>query len=251
MSRISVIILTLNEEKNIGDCLDSVRWADEVLVVDSGSADMTVKIAEQHGARTLVLPWEGYGPTKNRALEQTTGDWVLWLDADERVSDELGREIRMIITRNETPHAGFEVARRAYFLGRWIKHCGWYPSFVTRLFRKGQGRFSNQKVHEQLVLHGTKGRLSNDIMHLTDPDLGHYFNKFNRYTSLAAEEMHSAGRRFRLTDLIVRPAFTFLRMYILRLGVLDGMQGLILCAVSSAYVFSKYAKLWELEKKTM
>ena len=249
MKGLSVITLTLNEEANIGTCLESVKWADELIIVDSGSTDKTVTIARQYGASVCSSDWEGYGHAKNRALTRVTKDWVLWLDADERVTPELADEIRTIVSSGTNDIAGYSVARRAYFLGRWIKHCGWYPARVVRLFRRDKGRFAEKKVHEYLILDGPVATLRHDLFHFTDPNLFHYFQKFNRYTSLAAEEMYSEGREFRFSDLFLRPFFTFVRMYFLRLGFLDGIHGLILCAASSSYVFTKYAKLWELEQK--
>jgi glycosyltransferase involved in cell wall biosynthesis len=247
VKRLSVITLTLNESGNIRDCLSSVSWADEFIVVDSGSTDETVPLAEGMGAKVLRVPWKGYGEAKNEALRAATGDWVLWLDADERVSEELSGEIRTILKEsNDEGPAGYTVARRAYFLGRWIRHCGWYPARVVRLFRKELGKFSSHRVHEGLEITGEVGDLCYDIVHLTDPNLNHYFAKFNRYTTLAAEEMKESGKDAGLTDLVVRPWFTFVKMYVLKRGFLDGMEGFILCRASAAYVFAKYAKLWEL-----
>jgi len=248
MGTLSVVTIALNEERNIAECLASVHWADELIVVDSGSTDRTMELARQYTSKVLSVEWKGYGATKNYALDQAAGDWVLWLDADERVTPPLADEIKQVIAGNgET--SGYSVARRAYFLGRWIKHCGWYPSRVTRLFRRTQGRFSENRVHEQLIVHGSVGALQNDLMHYTDPDLQHYFTKFNRYTSLAAEDMAASGKRFSLPDLLFRPSFLFVKMYFLRLGFLDGIHGFILSVVSAGYVFVKYAKLWELQRK--
>jgi len=249
MTRLSVVTITLNEEHNIVECLKSVSWADELIVVDSGSSDRTVDLARQAGARVLQLPWRGYGATKNDALRYAAGDWILWLDADERVPPELAAEIRDIVGRSDVSSPGFTVARRAFFLGKWIRHCGWYPSRVTRLFRRSKGRFSENRVHEQLILEGDTGQLRNDLLHFTDPHLYHYFEKFNRYTSLAAEDLHAAGARFSLYDVLVRPPFVFLKMFVVRRGFLDGMHGFVLSLASMAYVFVKYAKLWELQKE--
>jgi len=246
---LSVIILARNEENNISDCLNSVAWAEERIVVDSGSKDRTVEIARKLATKVLDVEWKGFGTTKNLALEHATGEWVLWLDADERVTPEAAEEMQNIVHNSVIKYDAYDVARRAYFLGRWIKHCGWYPSRVMRLFRRSKGKFSESHVHEELLVNGQVGRLRNDLLHYTDPNLEHYFRKFNRYTSLAAQDLHSARRSFRLSQVLVRPGFMFVKMYILRGGFLDGMQGLILCLVSSAYVFTKYAKLWELQKK--
>jgi len=244
---LSVIILTLNEEANIRECLKSVKWASQILVVDSESTDSTVAIARGCGATVLNIPWEGYGATKNRALEQASGDWVLWLDADERVTEELSREIQELLRTETGEFAGFAVARRAYFLGRWIRHARWYPGRVTRLFRKGKGKFTEPGVHEGLEIEGETGVLQNDLIHFTDPNLHHYFVKLNRYTTLAAEDLQKRGKRFRASDLLVHPVFTFFKMYVLQQGFRDGIQGFILCALSGCYVFAKYSKLWERE----
>ncbi len=242
---VAVLILARNEEHNIVDCLKSVAWADERIVVDSGSVDNTVERARPLATQVLQLPWRGFGVTKNDALGHTRRSWILWLDADERVTPEGGEEILGIVRGSSTGYAAYEVARRAYFLGRWIRHCGWYPSRVTRLFRRSSGRFSTSSVHEHLEIQGEIGRLQHDVLHFTDPDLYHYFTKFNRYTSLAADDMKGRGRTAGVADLLFRPPFMFLKMYILRRGFLDGMHGFLLSIVSSAYVFAKYAKLWE------
>ncbi|MBI3194821.1 MAG: glycosyltransferase family 2 protein [Ignavibacteriae bacterium] len=245
MARLSVIIITLNEERNIRECFESVRWADEIIIVDSQSKDKTVEIAREFTENIFVIEWKGYGETKNFALSKVTNDWVLWLDADERVPKELGEEIKQTIQASSET-AAYEVARRAYFLGKWIKHCGWYPGFVVRLFKKDSAHFSKSLVHEKVEYSGIIGRLKNDLLHFTDENLFHYFSKFNNYTSLAAQEMKQAGKTFSLSDVLVRPPFLFFKMYILRLGFLDGIHGLILSAASACYVFVKYGKLWEL-----
>ena len=250
MDRLTVIILTLNEERNISDCLESVKWADQIIVVDSGSTDRTTELAARYTASILRVSWRGYGAARNSGLDRSDGDWILWLDADERVPPELAEEIRGILAGGSPAVTGYQVARRAYFCGKWIRHCGWYPSRVTRLFRRGRGRFSETNVHEQLVLEGSVKTLRNDLLHFTDPDLQHYFTKFNTYTTLAAHDMRAAGRQFHLADILLRPAFQFIKMYVVRRGFLDGIHGFILCVASSAYVFTKYAKLWELKRNT-
>lgn len=248
MATLGVVTIVLNEEHNIAGCLESVQWADQLLVVDTGSVDGTMATARKFTDHVLSLPWQGYGATKNAALAHVTTDWVLWLDADERVPVELANDIKAIISVGKPAVDAYDVARRAYFLGRWIRHSGWYPGRVTRLFRKGKGRFTETRVHERLIVDGTTGSLSHDLLHFTDPNLYHYGWKFNRYTSLAAEDLHASGRSFSFSDLIFRPAFQFFKMFVVRRGVLDGMPGLILAMLSSAYVFVKYAKLWELQK---
>ena len=248
MASISVVTITFNEEQNIRECLAAVRWADEVIVVDSGSRDRTVEYAREFAGKVLLAPWKGYGAARNFALQHATADWIFWLDADERVTPELAAEIRKLVQNGGDRCDGYSVARRAYFLGRWIRHCGWYPSRVVRLFRRGKGAFSESRVHEQVQVQGEIGGLKNDLLHFTDPNLYHYFAKFNKYTSLAAQDLKESGSSFSLVDLIVRPPFTFLKMYVIRRGFLDGMRGFILSVLSSVYVFTKYVKLWELTK---
>lgn len=245
---ISVITITLNEESNIVACLGSASWADELIVVDAESTDRTVELAQTYTQKVYCRKWDGYAAAKAFALEHVTHEWVLWLDADERITPRLADEIRNIIAASTTKHEGYEVARRAYFLGKWIKHCGWYPGYVLRLFRKSAVTFSTSSVHERVECSGSVGCLSNDLLHYTDDNLFHYYAKFNRYTSLAAKDLARSGRTFRLYDLLVRPPFMFVKMYIIRRGFLDGMHGLILSLLSSAYVFTKYAKLWDRER---
>jgi len=245
---LTVITLTMDEERNIAECLASAAWADEIIVIDSGSTDRTLDIARGFTPNVVQLPWRGYGAARNAALARAHSPWVLWLDADERVTPELGEEIRDLLARDDPAVAGYEVARRAYFCGKWIRHGGWYPSRVVRLFRKEAASFSESRVHERLVIAGTIARARNDLLHYTDPDLHHYFTKFNAYTSLAAGDMFDAGKRFSLADLVVRPVFQFMKMYVLRAGFLDGVHGFVLAVASSAYVFAKYAKLWELRQ---
>ena len=248
MPALTVITITRDEERNIVECLESVRWADQLVVVDSGSKDRTVELARRFTSDVHSIGWEGYGHARNFALDHAAGEWILWLDADERVPAELGKEIQDLVSRNEPGYSGYSVARRAYFLGKWIKHCGWYPSRVVRLFRKEHGRFSETRVHERLELQGNVGMLQHDLLHYTDPHLQQYLAKFNKYTTLAAQDMAANGKSFRLWDLLVRPPFLFVKMYVLRLGFLDGVHGFVLSVLSSAYVFSKYAKLWELTR---
>lgn len=251
MATLTVITLTLNEEHNIGACLESARWADELIVVDSGSTDRTVAIAQSYPARVLDIAWEGYGKARNYAIQQASGDWILWLDADERVTPELAEEIRAIVGKDSPEVDGYAIARRAYFLGRWIRHSGWYPGRVVRLFRRGKACFSETRVHEQLHIDGRVASGKHDLLHFTDPDLHHYLTKFNKYTSLAAEDMDAAGRRFAVADLLIRPPFQFVKMYVLRSGFLDGLEGFVLAVLSSAYVFAKYAKLRERQRRTV
>jgi glycosyltransferase involved in cell wall biosynthesis len=245
---ISVIVITKNESRNIDACLQSVGWSDDIVVVDAHSADDTVERARRYTPHVHVRAWEGFSAAKAYAVAQTAHEWVLWLDADERVMPELAAEIAALDLET-TGNSAYRMARRAYFLGRWISHSGWYPGRVVRLFRKGKAKFTPAAVHEGLEIDGNIADLKNDLLHYTDPNLYHYFEKFNRYTTLAAAEAGARGKRFGMSDLLVRPAWLFVKMYVIKRGFLDGMQGLILALLSSAYVFTKYAKLWEVQNK--
>jgi glycosyltransferase involved in cell wall biosynthesis len=245
LNTISIILITKNEEQNIRKCLSTVVWADEIIVVDAGSSDATVTKAKELTEKVYVRPWEGYGAAKNFALSKVTSDWIFWIDADERVSDALRDEIRQVLATKDQKAVAFSVPRKANFLGRWILHCGWYPGRVIRLFKRGSGRFTESRVHERLEVEGDEGKLISDLLHYTDPTLSHYFEKLNKYTSLGAEELVDERRSFRVSQITIRPLFTFIRMYFLKLGFLDGLPGFILCVLSSCYVFAKYAKLWE------
>ncbi len=244
MTPLTVLVITRNEERNIEECLESVSWADEIIVVDAESKDKTVDLARKYTDKVYLEPWKGFAEAKVFGAGKAKHEWVFWLDADERVTPELSREIQAVL-RSSPTMKGFTVARRAFFLGRWIRHSGWYPGRVPRLFQKEFASFSSVAVHEGLEVRGGVGELQNDLLHYTDPNLFHYFSKFNRYTSLASGDLLRDRRSFRVSDLLVRPPWAFVKMYFLRLGILDGIPGLILALLSSAYVFTKYAKLWE------
>jgi glycosyltransferase involved in cell wall biosynthesis len=245
-TQLSVIVITKNEEANIADCLESVRWADEIIVVDSQSTDKTIEVAKKYAGKIFIIKWNGFSAAKNYAIEQAKNGWIFSIDADERVTPELAEEIQEIVKNQVSSSNAYEVGRKAYFLGKWIRHCGWYPSYVVRLFRSGSGRYNVSRVHEKFDASGKIERLKHDLTHLTDNDLHHYFSKYNIYTSLAAQDLSDNKRRFTITDIIFKPMFTFLKMYVLRLGFLDGIHGFILCSLSASYVFTKYAKLWEI-----
>lgn len=249
--KLSSIIIAKNEELNIEKCLRSqVDCIDEIIVIiDKESTDKTEAIVKKFsGVKYFILEWQGYSRTKQHAVSLTANDWVLWIDADEAITPQLKEEL--INFKNSVPKLNaYSVKRRSYFLGRWIKNSGWYPGWVTRLFNKNFVSFSENDVHEHLMVNGEKGILNNDLEHFTDPTISHYFQKYNKYTSLAAEEMHKKGKNFSLLDVTLRPFIIFIKMYILKAGFLDGLQGFILAAFSSAYVFTKYSKLWELNRK--
>jgi glycosyltransferase involved in cell wall biosynthesis len=241
--RVSVIIITRNEAHNIADCLRSVAWADEIVVVDSGSDDGTPEVALQFTDKVYAIPWYGYSANKNFALSKATGEWVLWLDADERVPEDLAHEIQTTLAQGAAVD-GYEIPRLAFFMGRWIRHGGWYPAHVLRLFRRGRGHFSDHPVHEGVVLQGSRGRLRHPLLHYTDLTLEHYFGKLNTYTTLSARMQLARGKSAGLWHMLARPLHTFVKMYVFKAGFLDGVQGLMLALLSAGHTFAKYAKVW-------
>ncbi len=244
---LSVAVITLNEERNIAACLDSVQWAGEIVVCDSGSQDRTLEIAQRYGARTFRDPWRGFAEHKNLAVERCHLDWVLVLDADERVPEALRREIEGVVCGTESAD-GYSVARRNYFLGAWVRHGGWYPDRSVRLFRNGRGRFQRRAVHETVEVSGTVAALREPLEHHTYASVQDYLQRMARYADLAAEEMHAAGKRCGLVDVTLRPVWTVLRMYVFRRGFLDGWRGLLLAGLYACYTLAKYAALWERER---
>jgi glycosyltransferase involved in cell wall biosynthesis len=249
-AKISVTMITLNEEANIRRTLESVRWADEMIVLDSGSTDRTVSICREFTDKVFHQDWLGFGKQKNAAIDKATGDWVLSLDADEPVEKELAAEIRTIMASPE-PSDGYRIPRKTFFLGKWIRHGGWYPDYNLRLFRKGKGRFEERKVHEAIRVNGLVGHTRHAILHYAYPDLASYLSTINKYSSLAVDVMAEKGVspvRTTWLNIVFRPVFTFIFKYVFRLGFLDGKHGLILNLFHSYYVFAKYAKAWELTR---
>lgn len=245
--RISAAVITLNEEANVAECLESVGWADEIVVLDAMSTDRTREIAARHGAKVFTHTWEGYADARRLAISKCSFDWVLFMDADERVTPQLKTEIQSALER--PGHDGFLLPRKAFFLGRWIKHCGWYPGYVLRVFRKDKARITDRKVHEGVRVAGSVGRLKSPLLHHTYPTVESYFARFDAYTTLAAEELRQSGKRTNAADLVFRPAFQFVKMYLVKLGALDGIEGFALCVFSSLYVFVKYLKLWRMARR--
>ena len=250
---LSVAIITLNEERNIVRCLKSLRFTGkvfskvEVIVVDSQSQDKTVSLARKMGAKVSVRPWKGYSDQKNWALGKCGGDWILSLDADEEMTPELIAEIEKKAPETEQDVAGYFIKRRAFFLGKWIKHCGWWPDAQLRLIRKGAGRFSLQPVHESLKVEGKTLKLKNPMNHYTYETIRRYLGKMNRYSDLSIQNIKQKKKDYWWFYLTLGPFLTFFRMFILRLGFLDGWHGLVVCGLSAFHDFCKYAKLWERE----
>lgn len=245
MLGLSVAIITNNEEEEIKDCLECVKWADEIVVVDSYSTDNTLGICRQYTDKVFQNEWSGFSNQKNYAVDLTKNPWVLILDADERVSEGLRKEIKEILDKDPEVD-GYFIPRKSYFLGRWIRYGGWYPDYSIRLFRKDKGRFEQREVHESVRINGKAGRLRNPLEHYTYRSLSEYLQRMDRYSTLAAREMARRGRRAGPVNILFRPFFTFFRMYILQLGFRDGIYGLLLSILYSYYTLSKYAKLWEI-----
>jgi glycosyltransferase involved in cell wall biosynthesis len=248
--KISAVIIALNEEENILDAVKSVSWADEVVVVDCGSADRTVEIAKAAGAKTYKKKWDGYIAQKNWANEKAGGEWILSLDADERVTPELKKEIQYLI-KTGTDMDGYCIPRRARFLGRYIRHCHWYPDYQLRLFRKNKSAWTGGLVHERVEVEGKVGRLNNDLIHFTYKDIADQTEKLNRYSSLWALDAFRDGRKTGILNIIISPAATFMNIYFFRLGILDGFPGLVISRSLAYYSFQKKVKLYQLlrEKK--
>ena len=246
---VSVALITKNEEANLWRTLESVRWAGEIVVVDSGSTDATADVAREFGAKFLEEPWRGFGAQKNFAIAQCTGEWVLSLDADEEVSEELAREIQALLA-GAPDCDGYFVPRRNYFLRRWIRRGGYYPDAKLRLFRRGAAEFQERAVHETMRCSGKTGRLRGDLLHHAYPTLEGYIEHMNRYSTLGAGQAVAKGKSSRglvsfLWNVAVTPAATFVYNYLFRAGFLDGREGLLLHLYHSAYVSWKYAKAWE------
>ena len=246
MPKVSVTIISLNEAEQIGAAIDSVAWADEVIVVDSGSTDSTLDIARAKGAIVSCREWPGYVEQKNHASALATNDWIFSLDADERATPALAAEIRALLAE-EPASRGYHIPRVAFHLGRWIRTTDFYPDFQTRLFDRRAGRWQGQYVHESVAVDGPVGRLTNEIEHYSFRNLRDHVDRVNHYSTLSARQMHENGRRSGPLHLIVQPPAAFLRNYVLRRGFLDGTAGLAISLVNSYAVFLKFAKLWEIQ----
>jgi glycosyltransferase involved in cell wall biosynthesis len=244
MPSLSVAIIALNEEARIRACLESVAWADEIVVVDSGSSDGTPAIAREFTDRVLSRAWTGYSDQKNFALDQCRSEWILSLDADERVSEALRAEIRATLA-GQPGAAGFLIPRQNVFQGRWIRHGGFYPDHQLRLFRRGRGVFSPHAVHESVRVDGPVGRLRAPLVHQSYRGVDDFVTRANRYSELAARELAARGAGGSLADLLVRPFWRFASGYVLRAGFLDGWRGFVLAVLYAYYVFLRAAKVRE------
>jgi glycosyltransferase involved in cell wall biosynthesis len=251
---LSVVLITLNEAANLPRTLASVRWAQEIMVVDSGSTDATAEIARSAGARVYAEPWKGFGPQKNSAIARATGDWILSLDADEEVSPELAREIQELLTV-EPPFSAYRIPRLNHFLGKPLRHGGYWPDPKLRLFQSGAARFADRAVHEAMETAVPVAALKNPLLHHCYPTLEDYIEHMNRYSSAGAQMLVESGRAPRslfalLWSALLNPVATFAYNYIVRLGFLDGREGLLQHLNHSVYIHWKYVKAWQVAKNT-
>jgi glycosyltransferase involved in cell wall biosynthesis len=247
--KISAAIITFNEQEHLARCLESLHGvADELVIVDSGSSDRTLEIATQFGARSFVRQWTNYSDQKNYAASMASYDWILSVDADECISPAL-REALLSLKPTGTRFSAFEFSRKAFYLGRWICHSGWYPDFKRRLYFKTKARWEGAFVHESLVIEGPVGRLPGDLLHYTCESVSQHLSSLDRYTTLAARDLWSRGKRSRPLNGLLPAISAFLKAYALKQGFRDGAQGFLIACFASYYNFVKYAKLWELEQK--
>ena len=245
---ISLVVITRDAQDDIAECLASAPFVAEALVVDSGSADHTVEIAQRSGARVVSQSWLGFGPQKHYGVKMAAHDWVLCLDADERVSPALARSIEALAAGGEPAHAAYALARRNRFLGRWLAHGEGYPDWTTRLFDRRRARWSDDPVHERVIAEDGVGRLEGDLMHASAESIERYIAKQNRYTTIQADVLHARGERSSALAMVGAPAWRFLRFYVFKLGFLDGAAGFAHIAIGAFASFLKHAKLRALDQ---
>ncbi|MEQ1758310.1 MAG: glycosyltransferase family 2 protein [Vicinamibacterales bacterium] len=248
MPPLSVTIITLNEAEHIGAAIDSVRWADEIIVVDADSSDRTREIVRDKGARLETRAWTGYSDQKNYAASLASHDWILSLDADERIPSELAQEIKALLDASPDA-AGYRIPRVTFHLGRWIRTTDFYPDYQTRLYDRRRARWEGRLVHESVKVDGTRGQLTHDIEHYSFRDLSDQVDRINHYSTLSARQMHDAGVRSSGWHMLVHPPAAFLRNYLLRRGFMDGTAGLTISLMNSYGVFLKFAKLWDIQRR--
>jgi len=251
LPKVSAVVIAYNDEPNMRACLDSLSWVDELIVVDSYSSDGTTEISLEYTDKVFQHEFHGFGRLRNEAIAHASNDWVFSLDTDERATREIQEEIRKILREGPNAEAYF-VPRRNYFLGRRIKHCGWYPDYrQPQFFHKTYLRYIEDLVHESFELNGKIGYITSHVDQYPFRNIDQYLQKMDRYSSLRSQVMRKKGTQFRVHQLISHSLFTFFKMYIFRLGILDGMPGLILSGLYTYYTFVKYAKIWELEKDSV
>ncbi len=246
--KISVTVRTFNEEKNLQECLESVSWADEIVVVDSLSTDNTVSIARKFTDRVILQKWLGHIGQSQFATDQTKNLWVLHIDADERVSPSLRDEI-LALNLDTSPYDAYEMPRRHFFMQKWIDHSAWYPDYKIRLFRKDRCRWGGYNPHDEVKVSGKKKKLRHDLTHFIYRDIEHFAATKNTYSSLTAADHFKNGRRAHIVDFTLRPLYAFLYRYLVRLGIADGIAGLTISVMEAHAVFLKYIKLYEIQRK--
>lgn len=245
---LSVILITKNEEANLKECLESVSFANEIIVVDSQSNDKTQEIAQSFGAKLeITSDWPGFGPQKNRALNLATQEWVLSIDADERVTPELKEEILAVISSKDAANC-YAIPRSSWYCGRFMKHSGWYPDYVDRLFKRGTAKFSDHLVHERLLPDGSVAKLKNHFLHYSFKDFSQVLKKVDAYSTASAEQAYLKGKRSSVGKAIGHGLWAFIRTYFLRLGFLDGSQGLALAISNAEGTYYRYIKIWLIEQ---
>ena len=245
MPKLTVTVITRNESSNIDAAIESVSWADEIVVVDAESSDDTVPRARRHRARVEVRPWPGFSAQKNYAASIASNDWILSIDADERVTPALADEVKALLA-SEPPQRGYRVPRVSWYLGRWIRGTDWYPDYQLRLYDRRAGAWKPRRVHESVSLDGSEpGRLASDLQHFPYRDISEHLQTIDRYTTLAAEQMIADGAAPSIAGVALHPPFAFLRNYVLRGGFRLGSGGFVVSVLNSYYVFLKLAKAWE------
>ncbi len=245
MKKISVTIITKNEKDKIRDCLESVKWADEIVVVDSFSTDNTVSICREYTDKVYQREWPGHIEQKNRAIDLTSNQWVLSLDADERITKELADEICALKMEGLEKYSAYSIPRQVFYMGKPIRHCGWYPARKLRLFDKKKSRWGGENPHDRIYCSGSVGKLRGDMLHYSFDSIASHIVTINSFTSIAALERKKKGIKGSIPKLILRAPGNFLKMYFLKMGFLDGLPGFIICVLSTMHVFVKYAKLIE------
>jgi glycosyltransferase involved in cell wall biosynthesis len=247
--KISFCTIILNEEDNIKSLIENINdVGDEIIIIDSGSTDNGVKIAENMGAKVIYNKWTDYSSQKNFAISKASNEWVFVIDADERLSDELKKNIKKV-KEHETDKEGFLIARKSFYLGRWINHSGWYPERRIRFFKKSKGKYYGKFVHEGLAFNGDSKILSGDLLHYSYKDINDHIERLNRYSFLGAKRKKEEGKKFSFAKLLLSPLIRFITHYFIRFGFLDGFQGFLIAVFSGYYVFLREIKLWEISKQ--
>jgi (heptosyl)LPS beta-1,4-glucosyltransferase len=249
--KISVYLIAKNEEKKIRTALDSIKWVDEIVVVDSGSVDKTKEIAREYGAKVFDEEFQGFVFQKNSAMEHCSGEWLFNIDADEEVTDDLRKSIEFIIFNKEDKNNfnSYNINRKIFYLGRWMNHCGWYPEYRVRLSRKGAAKWVGEVLHEKLEGNGQSGYLKGYLLHRPYENLGAHLNTIGRYSGIWAARENEKGKKAKISDLIFRPAIRFIKMFVLKAGFLDGVPGFTASFMGAFYAFMKYARLYEMNRE--